>query len=152
MRFICSIIVLLCLAACNYTYTSLLSEKGETLTKRYRDSDWETVYFGNREVDGFLAVFRLAVPLDREGPAASKTDLIFTYRVDGKAVSEFILYRDGELFHDGKWFIVDKDWLYRWQSNHDPRNSRKPNHALQNNNHGCHGSCLRTLRASFGRG
>jgi hypothetical protein len=95
---------------------------------RYRDGEGtQLLFFGDHEVEGFLAVFRLAVPLEKEGPAESKADMIFTHRFDGKEVSTYILCRDGELLHEGKWFLVDKDWLYRWQSEYDPRNSRRPN-------------------------
>src|ERR1035437_1465843 len=153
MRVIASLIAMLVLTACNISTSRLLSDKGHTMAVRYRDGEGgQWIFYDNRAVEGFLAVFRLAVPLDTEGPAESTTDMIFTYRVDGKEVSKFILCRDGELFHDGQWFVVDKDWLYRWQSKYDPKNSRRPNQALQHNDPSCHESCLRTPRASRGRG
>jgi hypothetical protein len=134
MKLLILFIALLGLAACNVSTNYLLSDRGVTVEAQYRDNlepGW--VFFGSRGADGILAAFRLATPLDRTGPEESPTDIVFSYRVDGAAKGEFILHRDGELFHDGKWYVVDKDWLYRWQSKYDPRNNRKPNKAPQRN-------------------
>jgi len=128
MRFVLSFIAILILTSCTTSF--LVFDKGYAMRFRYRDGKGgERIFSGAHDVEWLLAAFLEAVPLGKEGPTESNADLIFTYQVDGKAISQFILYRDGELFNDGKWFVVDRDWLDRWQSKFDRRNRRQPNQA-----------------------
>ena len=136
MRQLFVLAVLLTLSACGVSVTStyLLTDKGAVIEVSYRDKVGSSrIFFGAREVEGILAAFRLAIPLSKPSPAESGADMVFLYKVDGKIVTTYILCREGELLQDGKWFQVDKKWLYRWQSTYDPRNSRRPNQALKHN-------------------
>jgi len=152
MKLLLSMIGLLVLSACNVTTTYLVSSKGITIQAYYRDEpQMRRTFFGNRGVDGILAAFRLATPLDRIGPEDSPSDVIFDYCIDGVSKDKYVLHRNGELFHAGSWYAIDKEWLYRWQSEYDPRNSRPPNQPLQRNDHGCHanGTKIRPFLRQF---
>jgi hypothetical protein len=67
------------------------------------------------------------------------------------------VYAKGSLkmveYHDEKGAIItESQWLNIYGNEKLPIDKRKPNQALQHNDPSCHASCLRTPRASRGRG
>jgi hypothetical protein len=114
------LIALLAIAGCQHRLTP--PKEGQVTLVSYRDGKVLFMIVDSHENEGLRRIFEFAEPLSRAVVGEEKSDLFFEEYTDGVVVRKSVLTPRGELFHDGRWYKVNVDWLKLWQSMYDLRN------------------------------